>query len=207
MRAPAPRGRRRGARASPRRAAAGWRRGQPGTGGPCRPRGSAPTARRNRGCATSAPSARGGRPPRRPAPPAARFAAPPHATRSCTLPVSLQARVGHEQLLGSDLGVVEFDRDLQVPPHPRDRPDDPTPEPPLPHALAGPVPRRVLRSCFGELLRRHGPRVPSPRARGAAAQAAALPPAVPQWRRAALFQRLPRQRLPVPPPLPTLAAC
>src|SRR3954452_1453202 len=90
----------------------------PARGGTVRPAGPPALRRAERRSPRSGSSAAPGDRPRRrarPARPAEPRATPRRARCSCALPLALEARVGHEQLLQPDFLVVELDQDLEIP--------------------------------------------------------------------------------------------
>src|SRR5262245_246776 len=103
-------------------------------------------ARRNRECATSDPRARARSLRLRQAPQGARCGAPRRASHSCTVsfPIPLEARIGREQLFGTDVWIVEVHADAQVASFSRDGTDNAAAELAMSHALAAHVARRVL---------------------------------------------------------------
>src|SRR5262245_19194571 len=144
----------------------------------------------------SGSSAAPGAPPRpraRPARPGGPRAAPRRVRCSCALPFSLEARVGHQQLLHPDLLVVELDRDLEIPAGAARALDRAAPEAPVPDALAFDEAGGVLRD-----VRVGGRRVAGSQRRGGVEAGLLLtPPCAPAPLRPCAPVRRPQRRRPL----------
>src|SRR5216117_2953901 len=74
-------------------------------------------------------------------------------------PITLEPRIGGEQLLGPDVRIVEVDAYAQIASFARHGAYGPTTELAVPHAFSFDVPRRVLRNVFRKSeLRQEAPR-------------------------------------------------
>src|SRR6266513_3558121 len=118
-------------------------------------------------------------------------------THSCpfSLPVSLEPRVGSEQLLGPDVWIVEVDAHAQVATFTRHGPDDAAAEFAVTDPFAFDVARRVLRHLFRKSDVRQTPRRRPARPRRAWRHRARTAQRLPRGRRAALLDHLRRQRI------------
>src|SRR4051794_29243639 len=121
---------------------------------PCDPPALRRVGRRSRRSGSAAPPSARARAQVPPALPAWRRAVPRPGESSCALPLSFESSIGHQQLLHSDLLVVERDRNLEIAPGADQSLNGTAAETTVPHPLALYVPRGVLRCLFGRTVGR-----------------------------------------------------